>query len=472
MTDRDEIFYKAYTSRDARFDGKFFCGVKTTGIYCRPICPAKPKRQNVEFFLDAPSAEKAGYRPCLRCHPECAPGSGRWIGKSATVKRALSLIEDRVPFNKNEEEFASLLGVSARHLRRLFEEELGQTPKQISDANRLNFARKLITETSLPITEVAFTSGFSSIRRFNEAFKSRFHRAPSELRRGNVLSEKGKFVLRLSYRPPFDFEGLLVFFQNHLVTGVEWIEDSSYNRIFKLDGCVGTIKVTRDESSHELILVVSTSEPKSLYQIVQKTRQLFDVDTDPLAIADVFKRSAVMKKLVQKYPGLRLPRSWDPFETAICAILGQLVSVKQARALVKELIVHYGEEVTDPDTGNTLRLFPSPQVLMGSNLEKIRTTKARRETIRCFAREVFNGSITLESAQDTQKFKDNLLQLPGIGPWTSEYISLRALGDTNAYPSTDLVLKRVAKRYPKIKADQFRPWRGYLAFYLWREFAK
>ncbi len=471
MKKKEDIYYKAYSSRDARFDGKFFCAVKTTKNYCRPICPAKPKRENVEFFSNAFEAESAGYRPCLRCRPECAPGSGGWLGKNATVKRCLSLIENRAMYDKNEEEFAALLGMSARHLRRLFEDELGQTPKQISDANRLNFARKLIVETNLSITEIALTSGFTSIRRFNEAFKKRFERSPSEIRKIKVLNTNDKFILRLSFRPPFDYEGLLSFYHNHLVSHLEEVDSKSYERIFKIDGQVGAVKVTQDKLKNELILEISKAEPKSLFQIVQRVRNLFDVDSDPLLLEETFSQTPVMKKLCLKYPGLRFPRSWDSFESAICTILGQLVSVKQAKSLVKELIENYGEAIVHPLTGKTVYLFPSAEVLMNANLEKVRTTQARRESIRLFSQAVFQGEIDLSQNQDTEIFKEKILKIKGIGQWTAEYIALRALGDTNAYPSTDLVLKRVGAKMKNLKLDLLHPWRGYVAFYLWREFA-
>ena len=471
MKNNDDIYYKAYSSRDARFDGKFFCAVKTTKIYCRPICPAKPKRENVEFFSNAFQAESAGYRPCLRCRPECAPGSGGWLGKNATVKRCLALIENRAMYDKNEEEFAALLGMSARHLRRLFEDELGQTPKQISDANRLNFARKLIVETKLPITEIALSSGFTSIRRFNEAFKNRFERSPSELRKVKVVYAGEKFFLRLSYRPPFDFDGLLNFYQNHLVSHLEHVDTNSYERIFKIDGKVGSVKVTQDSSKNELVLEINKVEPKSIFPIVQRVRNLFDVDSDPLLLKEAFSHSPVMKKLCLKYPGLRFPRSWDSFESAICTILGQLVSVKQAKSLVRELVENYGEAVAHPLNGKSVYLFPSADVLMNANLEKVRTTQARRETIKLFSQAVAQGEIDLSQNQDTELFKEKILKIKGIGVWTAEYIALRALGDTNAYPATDLVLKRVGADMKNLKLDLLHPWRGYVAFYLWREFA-
>lgn len=462
MKRNDDIYYKAYTSRDPRFDGKFFCGVKTTGIYCRPICPAKPKRENVVFFLNALDAERSGFRPCLRCRPECAPGSGGWIGKSSTVKRGLSLIESQVLLDKNEEEFSSLLGLSARHLRRLFLEELGQTPKQISDLYRLNFSRKLVLETSLSITEIAHTSGFSSIRRFNEAFKSRFHRSPTEIRKGRMSPASETFKLRLSYRPPYDFHGLLSYYKNHIVEGVEVIQDGFYQRSFRIDETLGRIRIVQGPESNELILEIDSKDPRALYQIVQKARHLFDVDSDPMIVEEAFAKVPLMKQLIKKYPGQRFARGWDPFETSVCAILGQLVSVKQARSLVKELVENYGEKLLDSSY-----LFPTPSTLATATLSELRTTEKRKETIRKFSELVLGKELSLHHAQDPEAFKEKIREIPGIGPWTAEYIALRALGDSDAFPATDLVLKKFAKE----KVQGLRPWRGHAAFYLWRDYA-
>lgn len=464
-------FYKAYVARDHRFDGKFFCAVKTTGIYCRPVCPAKPKRENVLFFLDALAAEKEGFRPCLRCRPECAPGSGGWLGKNATVKRALTLINAGLLKGKNEEEFALMLGVSARHLRRLFREQLGKSPKQISNIYRLNFARRLIEETTLPITEVAMNSEFLSIRRFNEAFKQRFSRSPSEFRKKNRPGQKNFYELKLSYRPPYNFSLLLEYYKNHLITGVEEVGGSFYKRFFKINNLTGSVKVTNDQSRNELILTINTSEPKQLFEIVQRVRHMFDVDADPMAIDEAFSRHEFIKKISRKHMGLRFPTCWDSFEASICTILGQLVSVKQARALVEQLVYHYGETVQCPESGKNKKIFPTAEILSTVDLLKVKTTIRRRKTIQTFSKLVHSKKISLDIAQDTKKFRENILKIDGVGPWTSEYICLRALRDVNSYPSTDLILNRVKTLFPDFDVDSIQPWRGYAAFYFWKEYA-
>jgi AraC family transcriptional regulator of adaptative response / DNA-3-methyladenine glycosylase II len=473
MRNKDDIFYQAVLARDYRFDGKFFVGVKTTGIYCRPICPAKPKKENMVFFPDALSAEKSGYRPCLRCRPECAPLSPAWIGKSAVVQRALKLIANNQLLESNEDRFAERLGVSARHLRRLFEEELGKTPKQISDSNRLDFARKLIVETNISITHIAFTSGFSSVRRFNDAIKKRFRRSPSDLRKtqSDVVPDTG-IHLTLPYRPPFDWESLIRFYQSHEIGGVETVTENRYERVFKLDGAVGGLRVEPNPEKPELKLRVVTEDYKNLFRVVQKLRQMFDLDSDPILIANSFSESRFMNQLCQKYPGLRIPRGWDPFETAICSILGQFVSTEQAARLIKQLVTNYGEEVKNPLSGLTSRLFPTPKTLVRESLTQLGTTQARKNTIREFTRQVLEGKITLESTQDPSAFKEALRQINGIGPWTAEYVSLRALGDTDAFPHTDLILKRVAHLHADLNLDHIQPWRAYAAIYLWKEYAK
>ena len=250
---KEDIYFKAMATRDHRFDGKFFVGVKTTGIYCRPICPAKPKRENVEFFHSHLEAEKAGYRPCLRCRPESAPRSPAWVGKSAIVQRAVKILNSQETIEFDEDRFAEQFGVTARHLRRLFTEEIGKTPKQLSFENRLNLARKLITETALPITEIVFASGFSSIRRFNDAFKDRFKKAPREIRRDKV-SDRDGLKISIPYRPPFDFEGLMKTYENHRTGSLEWFENGKMHRVITMNGKTGHIAIANSTEASSLIV--------------------------------------------------------------------------------------------------------------------------------------------------------------------------------------------------------------------------
>jgi AraC family transcriptional regulator of adaptative response / DNA-3-methyladenine glycosylase II len=469
MTD----FYDAMLARDYRFDGKFFVAVKTTGVYCRPICPARPKRQNVEFFPDAAAAESAGYRPCLRCRPECAPMSPAWWGKKAVVQRALKLIARNEFHQTNEDQFAERLGLSARHLRRLFEEEIGQTPKQIADNNRLNFARKLIGETEMPIMTVARTAGFASLRRFNDAFQKRFRRAPSQLRRlRSKTDSRDGIELKLSFRPPYDWQTLIRFYQSHPIPGVECVTGDSFERVFRIGDTIGFLQVQAMIGEPQLKLRIHTGDPKILFEVVSRVRRMFDLDSDPILIVNSFAQSSLLSKLVDRFPGLRLPGGWDPFETAICSILGQLVSAEQRCHLVDQLVRGYGEEIAHPISGEKTHLFPGAATLAECELVTVKTTMARKEAIREFSRRVLGGAILLSEAQDPLLFRKALLETNGIGPWSAEYISLRSIGDTDAFPRTDLILKRVLELHPGLDLAAIKPWRSYAAIYLWKGFAQ
>jgi AraC family transcriptional regulator of adaptative response / DNA-3-methyladenine glycosylase II len=466
-------FYQALQARDYRFDGKFFVAVKTTGVYCRPICPARPKPENVIFFPDAASAEAAGYRPCLRCRPECAPRSPAWWGKRAVVQRALKLIANNELNHNNEEAFAERLGVSARHLRRLFNEEIGRTPKQISDANRLNFARRLIVETPVPIMTVARSAGFASLRRFNDAFKKRFERTPSQLRkvRSKIKTTEG-IELKLAFRPPFDWHSLIRFYQSHPIPSVERVVENSFERVFRIDENVGFLRVQPVVDRPQLKLSVVTEDPRILFEVVNRVRRMFDLDSDPMLIADSFAQVPLLAKLVNRFPGLRVPGSWDPFETAVCTILGQVVSAQQRAELVAQLVRGYGEEIIHPVTEERAYLFPGPAALASAELREVRTSPARKEAVRDFSRRVVSGAISLSEAQDPLLFRKALLETKGLGPWSAEYISLRSIGDTDAFPRTDLILKRVLAFHPSLDLEAVKPWRAYAAVYLWKEFAQ
>ena len=466
-------FYQAMLARDHRFDGKFFVAVKTTGIYCRPICPARPKRENLEFFPDAASAELAGYRPCLRCRPECAPLTPAWRGKQAVVQRALKLIARNELHRAGEEKFAERLGVSARHLRRLFAAEMGRTPKQISDANRLNFARKLVVETSMPVMTVARTAGFRSLRRFNDAFRKRFRRPPSKVRKAGLEGAAGDVVeLKLSFRPPYDWQTLIQFYRTHTIPGVERVVENRFERVFRLGGSVGFLQVEPVGSSPQLKLKVVTEDLPILFEVTSRVRRMFDLDSDPLLIADRFGQNPLLAKLCRRFPGLRLPGGWDPFETAVCSILGQLVSAAQRCNLIGQLVRNYGEPIAHPRSGEPAYLFPGPEVLAHSDLETIGTTAARKEAIREFSRRVLRGAISLSEAQEPAAFRKALLETRGLGPWSAEYISLRSIGDTDAFPRTDLILKRALMLYPDFDLEALKPWRSYAAIYLWKAFAQ
>jgi AraC family transcriptional regulator, regulatory protein of adaptative response / DNA-3-methyladenine glycosylase II len=467
---REDTYYQAMLARDNRFDGKFFVGVKTTGIYCRPICPAKPKRENVEFFPNHLAAEKAGYRPCMRCRPESAPQSPAWIGKSAVVKRAIRVLDSQEPDNFNEDTFAEKFGVTARHLRRLFVEEIGKTPKQLFFENRLNLARKLITETTLAITAAALAAGFSSIRRFNDAFKDRFKKSPSQIRRGQpaTVDNTGLRIL-VAYRPPFDFEGLMKSYESHRVGNLEWFEHGKMHRVIAMNGKVGQIIISNEPKKCSLLVEIDFPDTAIIHTIISRVKNLFDLGSDPIVIANVLEANPVIKKLLKQHPGIRLPSGWDPFETAIATILGQLVSVKFGRALVHDLIEIAGKDSGFIRNGKMVKLFPTPKEIMTADLTALKTTGARKQALIAFSKAVYAGELSLEPTQDVDEFFKKVLAIKGIGLWTAQYIALKVLRHTDTFPASDLVLARILKTHAHDILEQMGPWRGYVAALFWRQ---
>jgi AraC family transcriptional regulator, regulatory protein of adaptative response / DNA-3-methyladenine glycosylase II len=468
---KEDAYYQALRTRDPRFDGKFFVGVKTTGIYCRPICPAKPKPENVVFFSTPFEAERAGFRPCLRCRPESAPRSPAWVGKSAVVQRAIKLLGTQEAIDLDEDEFAARFGVSARHLRRLFIEEIGKTPKQLSFANRLNLARKLISETPLPITEAALASGFHSIRRFNDAFKERFKRSPSQIRRTPLAREEG-LKISLSYRPPFDFDTLLAYYRSHRVGELEWFDDHALHRVVSFGKTVGEIAVSNDPDRSRLLVEIVFPDTTRLHAILSRVRAMFDLDSDPIVVANALETDGRFRSMLKRGPGIRLPSGWDPFESAIAVILGQLVSVEQGRRLVSDLIELLGEESGALADGRKVRLFPSPQRIASADLTALKTTAIRRRTLKSFSQAVADGTLSLEPTQDVAAFSEKVRAIGGIGPWTASYMALKCLRHTDAFPETDLVLARSLERHPRAALEKLSPWQGYAAALLWREHAR
>lgn len=457
-------------ARDHRFDGKFFVGVKTTGIYCRPICPARPKRENVEFFNNRLEAEKAGYRPCLRCHPESAPMSKGWIGTSAIVIRAIKILHNMETLDFDEDKFAAMFGVSARHLRRLFMEEIGKTPKQLASENRLNLARQLIVETALPITEIVFASGFGSVRRFNDAFKERFKRNPSEIRRNKMAPNSG-IKISLPYRPPFNYEALMYSYNSHRIGNLEWFENDRMHRIIEHNGKVGQVTISNDPAKSKLIVEIDFPDTTYIHTIVSRVRNLFDLDSDPVIIANSLEMDAKVKKILKKHAGIRIPSGWDPFEIGIATILGQLVSIEQGRNLVSQLIEAAGTPSGIVIDGQEIKLFPTPEAILKCDLEQVRTTMIRKNTLLEFSRAVIEKRVSLEPTQEVEGFIKSVMALKGIGRWTADYMALKVLRSTDAFPSTDLILARVLQLHSGEVIEKMSPWRGYAAALFWREYS-
>jgi len=462
-----DAYYRAILARDAKFDGKFFSGVKTTGIYCRPICPAKPKRENVEFFSSALLAERAGYRPCLRCRPESAPDSPLWHGTSSVVRRAVQvLLHDESVGELSEDEFAAHFGVSARHLRRLFQDELGKTPMQILRDNRLNLARKLIVETDLSFVDIAFSAGFDSVRRFNDAIRQRFSKTPTVLRRRkNTRNSRGAIEFSAAYRPPLDWQGCLDYYQKHKMGDLEQFVNASYQRTFLFENEIGVVTVKNNEEKSRMEISLRITNVNAISFVLSHVKDMFDLSLDPVYVAQAFEIEPGLKKLYKSHHGVRLARCWDRFELAVATILGQLISVKRATQLTHELMALYGESRADPLTGGRIAFFPTPETLAGETLSALKVPQSKKTAIIVLAQRVASGDIDFSSYQNPDEFKHKLMQIHGIGRWTAEYVALRAIGDTDAFPEGDCYLDKLIDAK---KLHQLSPWRGYLATTLYK----
>jgi AraC family transcriptional regulator, regulatory protein of adaptative response / DNA-3-methyladenine glycosylase II len=471
MTTEHQKLYQAMLARDYRFDGKFFVGVKTTGVYCRPICPARPKIENVEFFPSSPAAQKAGYRPCLRCRPEAAPLSPAWYGKSAIVQRSLRAIIDDGLNGLSEEAFAEKYGVTARHLRRLFVCEIGKTPRQFYEEQRLNLARKMLVETHLSVTEICFAAGFQSLRRFNDAFSARFSRAPGTLRRARPANIEMPMLtsISLSYRPPYNWNALTKYLMRHQTDQIEEISPDAYIRYFPTRQGMGRVIVKNDELKSRLVAYFDHFDREQLYGLIRNIRRLFDLDADPLLVSTQFEKVKILEKLDCQSPGIRAPGSWNGFETAVGIILGQVVSMEQARRNIQHLLHYYGEE--RPWQDKMVFVFPDAAKLAQVDLEKVPTTKVRKQTIRLLSQKIVAGEISLNAHQDPATLKEQLRALPGIGDWTAEYIGMRCLSDPDSCPETDLILRRIADLEPDLDFEKARPWRAYATFLLWNAYS-
>jgi AraC family transcriptional regulator of adaptative response / DNA-3-methyladenine glycosylase II len=476
-----EICRAARISHDPRFDGKVFIAVRTTRIFCRTVCPARsPKEENIDYYPSAAAALQAGFRPCLRCRPE-SWGTAAWNGTSTTVARALRLIHegalDRAADGGDDtagvDALAERLGIGSRHLRRLCWQHLGATPVAVAQAQRLLAAKKLIDETQLPLTTIAVAAGYGSVRRFNAAFRATYGRSPRELRRGSKLgtartSNPGACTLQLRFRPPYDYDALLQFVAKRAIAGVEYVEGDVYRRTFVLDGQAGWLEV-KPVGSNTLTLRVDFVGPARLLQVVARVRRMFDLDADPLAINSSLKRDPLLARLVKARPGLRVPGAWDGFELGIRAILGQQVSVAGASTLTARLAAKFGQAIPFQIEGLACT-FPPADELVDVDLS-IGIPRSRAEAIREFARAVAAGVVSFEDVEATT-LVEQLCAIRGLGPWTGQYIAMRALSDPDAFPAGDLVLLRAAGKKTTAElerhAECWRPWRGYAAMHLWQ----
>lgn len=469
-----QICSRARLARDPRFDGKFFIAVRTTGIYCRPICPARTaKESNVRYFPTAAAAAEAGFRPCLRCRPECSPGTPAWLGTPNTVSRALRLIsESDLEDGGGMEALAERLGIGARHLRRLFLRHLGATPSAVVQRRRLNFAKNLIDETSLPMGQVAIASGFGCVRRFNDAIRKTYHRTPSHIRRlarQTAIQLENQYRFNLRFRPPYDWNGILGFLAMRAIPGVEVVELGTYRRSISLHGCDGYFEVSRDGGADALAVRIQFGDPRSLFFIIERIRAIFDLSADWTEIARTLRKEPALVQQVDSAPGLRVPGCWNGFELATRAILGQQISVKGATTLSGRIAQTFGRPFF---AANSLtHLFPPPEVLADADLTQAGVTGARSETIRNLARAVCDRQISFEGILDSDTFLTRLCEISGIGRWTAQYVAMRALGEPDAFPSGDLGLLRAlalgSSGELERRAEAWRPWRAYATMYLW-----
>jgi AraC family transcriptional regulator of adaptative response / DNA-3-methyladenine glycosylase II len=474
-----DLCYRALATRDRRFDGRFFTGVRTTGIYCRPICPAPtPRRRNCVFLPCAAAAEAAGFRPCLRCRPEASPGTPAWLGTSATVSRALRLIGDGALDGGGVPALAARLGIGERHLRRLFLSHLGASPLAVAHTRRVLFARRLLDETRLPIAQVALASGFASVRRFNEAMRGAFRTTPSALRRPRGrASAAPDLALRLAYRPPLPWATLLGFFAARAIPGVEEIVGDAYRRSFEVEGVQGIVTVRPLTGRDQLEARVEISEPVALIRIAERLRRLFDLGADPGAIEAPLRGDPRLAARLDAVAGVRVPGAFDGFELAVRAVLGQQVSVAAATQLAGRLAREYGAPLrADPGPGSTLcRIFPGPRALQAVDARVAGLPRARAATIAALARAVERGELALDGSRDLDTSVRALVRLPGIGEWTAQVVAMRALREPDAFPAGDLGLRRAlgAAGRPATPAqlvaaaERWRPWRAYAAALLW-----
>ena len=472
-----ERCYRAVVSRDARFDGWFITAVTTTGIYCRPSCPTpvRPKREHVRFFQTAAAAQLAGFRACKRCRPDASPGSPEWDVRGDLVARAMRLIADGIVDRVGVAGLARRLAVSERHLHRLMLSELGAGPLAIARAQRAQTARTLIETTDLSFTDVAFASGFDSIRQFNDTIREVFALTPSELRhagrrRGDPV--KGSLTLRLAYRPPFDWPSLFGWLGARTLPGVSETTATAYRRTLRLPGGAGVVALEPVDSHIRCTLRLETMA--DLTSAVRQCRRLLDLDADPLSVVDVLVKDRYLKPLVSRRPGLRSPGAVDGTELALQAVLSQQVALRAARTLATRLVTAHGDiiKIADPTLA---RLFPTADRIADADLSTLGVPAARQSTVREMARSIASGTLALDPGADRVDVHRQLLAIPGIGEWTAGYIVMRALGDPDTFLPTDLGVKRAAARLglrtgARGMAEQaggWRPWRSYATHHLW-----
>jgi len=450
---------RARRARDARFDGRFFTAVKTTGIYCRPICPANPPlEKNVEYYDSAVIAAQAGFRPCLRCRPDSAPQSWAWLGTQTTFERAMKLINGGALQHGSITDLANRLGISTRHLRNLFQQNIGLSPKKYAVYQQCLFAKQLLHESRLPITQVAFAAGFKSVRRFNEAMLEQIGLAPRKIRASDKMVSTD-LSLKMYFRPPYDWSQVHTFLSRRQIEGIEWRTEQSYSRTIRFADSYGYFTVRPEPGENYLHLDLWLNEYQYLNPVIQRIREMFDLDA---AIDEIDKHlRSILGAEFNYLNGLRIPGIWNNFEAGVRAILGQQVSVPAATRLVEKFVEHLGEQVI-VDDNISARLFPEPAAVVDHKLDFFRMPQSRKDTIRRFA----EFMLTTADPDDIDQWSD----IKGIGPWTVAYAKMRGRKDPDVWLRGDAGIKNALKKWGlKGEFESASPWRSYLCFQLWNQ---
>lgn len=475
----EKVYQNTVLSEVPAFDGLIFIAVKTTGIFCRPVCPAKtPKFSNMEFYKSAGAALDAGFRPCLRCRPECTPGTAAWMGTSAVILRALKLINQNIEKNYGLEILANKLGISGEHLRRLFKKHLGTTPSSVINTVRLLFAKKLITETSLSMAEVAIACGYKNISNFNYQLKKIYNKPPSALRKGKRAISKPN-ILHLSSHPPINFRQITGFLKMRAIQGIEFVSDDIYSRSIELDNMTGFITVSCKNKENTVDLEVEFPDIKKLFYITEIVKSIFDLNAPVKNIEKRLIKDKFLSNLVKRNPGIRVPGSFNSFELCIRAIVGQQVSVKGATTIIGRIASKYGKKLNIPNKFGLTNVFPGPEILAISDFEGVGLTKTRISTIQQLSKAILDGSVIFTPFSDPADLNKALLKIKGIGEWTAQYIIMRTIKSPDAFPYSDLGLLKavssnrepVPEKVLKDMAVSWKPWRAYAAMHLWSNLA-
>lgn len=470
--------FRAVQSKDARFDGWFVTAVLTTGIYCRPSCPVRPPQpQNMRFLPTAAAAQKTGFRACKRCRPDASPGSPEWNERGDVVARAMRLIADGTVDREGVTGLAARIGYTTRQLERLLSAEVGASPLALARAQRAQTARILIETTAMPFADVAFAAGFSSIRQFNDTVREVSALTPTELRRRASVrfggrESAGQLSVRLAVRTPFAYEGLFGHLAATGVPGVEEVRDGVYRRTMRLPSGPGIVALTPHPDHVRCDLALG--DVRDLTTAIARCRRLLDLDADPEAVIDVLNTDPVLAPVVAKAPGQRIPRTVDEHELAMRVVLGQQVSTKAARTHARRLVEAHGTPVRDAAGGLT-HVFPSAAEVADADPELMAFPRSRRQTLLTLAGMLANGDVVLDAGCDWGRAREQLLSIRGVGPWTAEVIAMRALGDPDAWPASDLGVLAAARRVGlpgdpaalTAHGERWRPWRAYATQHLW-----